>query len=355
MVLLLVAAMALPASWTLVLGGDLMLNGIRPDSGPLKAVGGYLTRADAAIVHLEIPLTRSQARTALKTQEELRARTQFILKADPAHARHLAEVGINAVSLACNHQMDFGPTGLAECMDALSRSGIGFAGAGADASEAFRPVRVPLHRGGAIAMASVLSFVGDRANRKAGPATGRTPGVAAWPFGGTISQAARETIRRTVADCRKLAPFVLLAIHTGLEKRDTPTAYQVVLGRACVDEGADLVVMHHPHVLQGAELYRGKPILYSVGNLVSPLPGTTALFHLRFRDGGALERFAITPCRISGGRVAPMPAKDTKAAAARFDGLCRTLAKRFPHPESVPMSSRFEPESAASAILGHAP
>lgn len=352
---LLAAALGLPASWTLVLGGDLMLNGIRPDSGPLKAVRGYLSRADAAVVHLEIPLTRAKTRTTLKTPDELRARTQFILRADPAHAQHLAEVGIDAVSLACNHQMDFGPEGMAECMAALSRAGIHFAGAGADAGEAFRPVRVPLPRGSAIAMASVLSFVGDRANRKATPATNRTPGVATWSFGGAISERARASIRRTVASCRRLAPFVLLAIHTGLEKRDLPTAYQVALARACVDEGADLVVMHHPHVLQGAELYRGRPILYSVGNLVSPLPGTTALFHLRFRDDKTLERFSITPCRIQGGRVAPMAAKDAKATAARFDLLCRRLVERFPHAEAVPLASRLEPRSAGSAILGHAP
>ncbi|MFN3682377.1 MAG: CapA family protein [Fimbriimonadaceae bacterium] len=354
MVLLLATVLALPSSWTLVLGGDVMLNGIRPGGRPLEAVRSHLSRADAAIVNLEIPLTTAQTKTRLKTPEELRARTQFILKADPAHAVHLAEVGIDAVSLACNHQMDFGPQGLSECLAALGRAGIRFAGAGSVAEEAFRPVRVPLAGGGAIAMASVLSFVGDRANRKAAPATERSPGVAAWSFGGAISERARASIRRTIAAGKELAPFLVLAIHTGLEKRDTPTAYQVALARACVDEGADLVVMHHPHVLQGAELYRGRPILYSVGNLVSALPGSTALFHLRFSDEGRLERFAITPCSISRGRVAPMAAKDAKAAAARFDDLCRKLARRFPHPESAPLASRFESNSVGSAILGHA-
>ncbi len=346
--------LAAPASWTLVLGGDLLLSGIRPGSEPLRPIRSLLSQADAAIANLEVPLTKAATRTTLKTKEELQARTQFILKADPSHARHLAEVGIDALSLATNHQMDFGPQGLRECLNSLNRAGLLHCGAGEDLARAFAPVRVPLPSGRALALASVLSFVGDRANRKAAPAGPRTPGVASWMFGGVVGDRARERIRQTVEACRKAAPFVVLAIHTGLEKHEMQTAYQVSLARACVEEGADLVVMHHPHVVQPAELYRGRPILYSVGNLVSPLPGSTALFHLRFDEKGLLERFAITPCRISAGRVAPMRADDARKAAARFDALCREFAEKHPHRDSVPLSSRFEPRRGASAILRHA-
>ena len=92
---------------------------------------------------------------------------------------------------------------------------------------------------------------------------------------GTLDGKATERIGELVASGTKGGAFLAVALHWGNEKETLPTPYQVALGRAFVDAGADLVLGHHPHVLQGAEIYRGKPIFHSLGNLVSPRPGVS--------------------------------------------------------------------------------
>ena len=74
------------------------------------------------------------------------------------------------------------------------------------------------------------------------------------------------------------------------------------LGRACIDSGADIVWGNHPHVLQGGELYNGKPILYSMGNLISSKEGSTGVVKLTY-DAGKFVSAIFLPLRISAGRV----------------------------------------------------
>jgi poly-gamma-glutamate capsule biosynthesis protein CapA/YwtB (metallophosphatase superfamily) len=83
-------------------------------------------------------------------------------------------------------------------------------------------------------------------------------------------------------------------------------------------------------VLQGAEIYRGKPILYSLGNLVSPKPGSTALFHLTY-EGTRFVGLGLRPCRIAGGKVKQLPEKKRSAALKAWRGLCQAIAKSFPN------------------------
>jgi poly-gamma-glutamate capsule biosynthesis protein CapA/YwtB (metallophosphatase superfamily) len=103
----------------------------------------------------------------------------------------------------------------------------------------------------------------------------------------------------------------------------------VLLGRALVDAGADVVWGNHPHVLQGAEIYNGKPILYSCGNMISPLPGSTALFRLTFEEK-KLQSIEVLPASISGGRVALLSAKQVSPAVAQFQSLCRLVSSKYP-------------------------
>lgn len=317
-----------------------MLNGIQPKTAPLSGISKILKGADVAIVNLEIPLCTIGKPTNRKTPAELKAKSQFILKGSPQHIPGLRKVGIDAVTLASNHTMDYGSSALTEMTRYLQKHKIAFAGAGTDESAAARPAFIETGQSPKVAILAALSFLGHKANWKATPATDG-PGVMALQFGGVVGAQQRERLRKWLGPAKQKGGFVIAALHSGLEKKTLPTPYQVALARACIDEGADLVVGHHPHVLQGAEIYKGKPILYSVGNLISPRPGKTAIFHLRY-NGKKLQRFAITPCKIAGSKVAPMRSAEAKALAAHFDQLSAKVAKTYPNPSATPLKAKAE-------------
>lgn len=331
-------ALGLAGAWSLVLGGDIMLNGIPAGTGPFDGIADVVRGADLAIANLEIPLTTSRAATTRKTAAELKARSQFILKADPAHASHIAAVGWDLVSLGNNHSMDYGPEGLEEMLAALKANRLGWTGAGKTRLDAKRASLAVLPDGQRVSLVSMLAYRTNGALWKCWPATEAGHGLFDLGLAGQNDEAVAARLRGVVQSARKRGEFVVVALHWGVERTTVPDAHQVRLGRAFIDAGADVVVGHHPHVLQGAELYRGKPILYSTGNLVSPLPSNTALFRLTFAQG-RLATFEALPCRISGGKTKWLPAAQVPAAAKGFDALCRALAKKYPHPSSAALGA----------------
>jgi len=308
------AALALAQTYTLVVGGDVMLNGIKPGAGPLAGVAKAFREADFALVNLEIPLTDAKVPTARKTAAELKARTQYILKADPRHIASLEKAGIDAVSLANNHAMDYGLKGLAQERALLAKAGIRGAGAGPTGDVATNLAVLTSPDGFRVGLLSALAFVSRGALLKCGPAGTDHGGINVLSFGGKIDDAARTKLQRWIGAARLRCDYLVVALHWGIEKQTKPTAYQVALGKAAVEAGADLVWGAHPHVLQPTATYRGAPILYSTGNLVSPRPGKTALYRLAISAHKTAD-LAILPAKIAGGRVSlePSPLQNVKA------------------------------------------
>lgn len=317
-----------------------MLYHISSKKDPLAAICKITSTADVFIANLEIPLTNATTATKRKTPEQVKAKTQFILKADPKHIKHLVNAGLDAVSLGTNHTMDYGLNGLAEQTTLLKANGISFTGAGLDSIEAAKPTCFKAGKSPEIGMVSYLTFLGAGHRYMNTPATIDSAGVAVPPFGGAIDKKAKLQIKAIVERAKKGSEFTIIALHGGIERQTVPTSYQVNLARAFIDAGADMVVGHHPHVLQGAELYKHKPILYSIGNLINSLPGKTALFHLRF-IGSKLQKMAITPCSIAKGKVAPLKGKQAHTARTSFDNLSKLLKKRFPSKFSSPLLSVY--------------
>lgn len=307
------ALAALAGTYSLVVGGDLMLNGIPPGSGPLRGVASAFRAADFALANLETPLTSAKTATSRKSAQELKEKSQFVLKADPRHLASLKNAGIDLVSLANNHAMDYGARGLIQTRALLSRSKIVAAGAGANGPAAAKVAIVEGRDGFRLGLLSALAFVGRGALRKCSPA-GAAPGVNVLAFDGKIDEKAMAKLERWVGAARGRCDYLVVALHWGIERQPRPTSYQKALGRAVIDAGADLVWGHHPHVLQPTETYRGRPILYSTGNLVSPLPGKTALFRLaigRHRTASIMK----LPVTIANGKAffEPSPAQSVKA------------------------------------------
>lgn len=251
---------------TLLFAGDVLLsdhvlNAYQQSGG----IGGVLDdgfreeieAADFFMVNQEFPF--SSRGTAAEDK-------QYTFRLPPEQVSMFQEMGIDAVTLANNHALDFGRDALLDTCDTLDAAGILRTGAGADLEEAKKPVVIE-RKGVRIGILGATRVIPET-----GWAAGKNhPGMLATYDAGI----ALEEIRRMRAEC----DYVVVFVHWGIEREETPQEYQRTLGRQYIDAGADLVVGSHPHVLQGIEYHQGKPIVYSLGNFVfgSSIPKTALL------------------------------------------------------------------------------
>lgn len=198
-------------------------------------------QADLAMVNLENPLTRASDPLPDK---------QFNFKADPDMVNVLKEGGVDLVNLANNHTMDYRDAGLTETVDVLDRAGIWHIGAGRNLEEARRPKIVDV-KGQRIAFLGYYGELHAAGENQAGT--------------NSIDEA---RIAQDIRSLRSQVDWIVVNYHWGEEKAAYPADWQVDLARFTIDQGADVVVGHHPHVLQGAEIYKGRPIAYSLGNFI---------------------------------------------------------------------------------------
>jgi poly-gamma-glutamate capsule biosynthesis protein CapA/YwtB (metallophosphatase superfamily) len=208
----------------------------------------------------------------------------------------LAGAGFSAVTLANNHILDCGPLGLAETLSALDQAGIYHAGAGMNLSEALQPAFIPV---GDITVGLVAFCYGPPASRS-------RPGVAPCDFG---------LMRKALRAARAGADLVIAALHDGLEYSDVPPSQTRKRLRFLAENGADVVVGHHPHVLQGLEWHNNVPIACSLGDFLATnsLPQVARSNFARIamglyapheiqRDAGKFGRGALLTVHISGGK-----------------------------------------------------
>lgn len=317
---------ALPNNWTMVTGGDVMLYHVSPKRPAFSQVASLFRKADVAYLNLEIPLTNASRPTPFKSAAEIRAKQQFVLKAEPVHIKQLKALGIDLFSLANNHAMDYGKEGLQEMIGLLDKAKLAYSGAGMNVEEAEEPAVYTLKNGLKVAMVSYLAFMGSGAMAKCGPARESSPGIATLEFDGVVGPQAKKRMKRLVGLARKQADLVFVALHWGIERQSRPTPYQISLGRTFIDCGADGILGAHPHTLQGKEVYRGRPIIYSMGNFISPLPAKSAVYTLRY-DGKKFKGFQVTPMRNVAGRIELYSAKENPARSREIEALDRLIPK----------------------------
>jgi poly-gamma-glutamate synthesis protein (capsule biosynthesis protein) len=235
---------------TLMFGGDVTL------SDHFEAVVGddyewafeklnEYREADVAMVNLENPLTRSTLS---------RPNKQFNFKADPEAVQVLTQGGIDIVNLANNHTMDYEEPGLVDTLETLEKAGIHSVGAGRDLTEARRPEILEV-KGQRIAY---LGYYDANFHAAGEGIAGTNP----------LQEEHQQRVAEDIRAIRDQVDWVIVNYHWGIELTKYPAEWQIELAHATIDNGADLVVGHHPHVLQGAEIYKGKPIVYSLGNFI---------------------------------------------------------------------------------------
>ena len=158
----------------------------------------------------------------------------------------LTDVGFNAVSLANNHMMDFGISGLQDTIIELKNRNIDYAGAGLDEQSKKQPGKIAEYDN-----VTLLSYYGKSKKN----------------HGGTNG----AEINRVLADIQKAKNenhLIIVMIHWGIYNRKLPQKYQVDFAHQMIDSGANLVLGSGPHVLQPVELYNGGVIAYSLGNFL---------------------------------------------------------------------------------------
>jgi len=293
---------------TLLLGGDVELaratgRKLLQDASydPFATLRTALSRADVRFVNLEGPLSDQGGETMSRTNS-------LVFTGPPSGAEALARAGVNVVSTANNHAWDYGRAGLLETIANLDRAGVAHAGTGATLAAAWTPAVVQVRgwRVGFVAVTDVFNF---------GP-------LVEHEARDHVARADPQAVGRAIVAARAAgADVVIVSHHGGDEYVDQPLARTRALLHAYVDAGADLVVGHHPHVLQGVEWYAGKPVFYSLGNALMQMhsahPWTGFGFFARVtfaRDTPAPVKVEACPHRILGLAAIPL-AEDPHAAA----------------------------------------
>jgi poly-gamma-glutamate synthesis protein (capsule biosynthesis protein) len=228
---------------------------------------------------------------------------------------------VRAVSIANNHMLDYGATGMMDTRRHLARSGIAFAGAGANASEAAAPA---LFRLGQV----TFGLVSLTDNMPEWCATEERPGVHYARFGGSVGLLAR--LREMVMDLRSRgADCVVLSVHWGWLPVPLvgPRWRFRRFARQAIDAGIDIVHGHSAHLLQGVERYGRGIILYDAANFLDDywvFPGVrtdrSALFLMEF-DGSRPSRLGAIP-------VSRARCRARRARSAEFDAIARLLESR---------------------------
>ena len=254
----------------------------REDVDPIFAhVAPVFGEADVVFAQLETNLTGRGTRMPQAAYADRLA---------PSAAGAFRRAGFNVLSCASNHCMDWGPEGLADTTSALHGAGIAVAGAGANIHEARRPV-IHEARGSRVAFLAYNSIlpagywaeerrpgcVPLRALTVYQPIEPDQPGTPArihtYPVREDLA-----AMQQDIARAREHADVVVVSLHFGIHFVPATLAdYQADLAHAAIDAGADMIVGHHPHILKGVEVYKGKPILYSLGNFAMDLPMTPEL------------------------------------------------------------------------------
>jgi hypothetical protein len=224
--------------------GDLSFNGGygRRRDNPLRGVLDEWRSADLRLGNLESPLTEAPRASPGK----------LTLRGAERAPAFLREAGFDALTLANNHVMDYGPGGLADTCARLADAGLPHHGAGSDESAARAPLI--LHRQGQSIGILAYCAVEQKSPLYAGP--GRA-GAAALEI---------DACLRDIRNLRPRVDWLIVQAHWGPEMAQFPSPEQRACARRFVEAGADLVLGHHPHVLQPLEWIDGVPVFYSLGN-----------------------------------------------------------------------------------------
>lgn len=213
---------------------------------PFLKIADYLNKADILFGNLENIISDKGTKVG----------SIYSFRAEPAAIEGLAFAGFDVLSLANNHAFDYGRAALEDTFSRLKDAGISYVGAGLSGKEAFSLIIKEIKN----------TKIGFLAYTNLGPevwqARDQNPGIA-WIDSEDFSQ-----IREDIEKAKKEVDVLIVSLHTGEEYEKKPSQFQIDFAKMAIDSGADLVVGHHPHVVQPNEKYKEGWIFYSLGNFI---------------------------------------------------------------------------------------
>lgn len=236
-------------------GADYFFQNVRP----------ILEKDDLTIVNMEGTLTT----------EEQREDKTYAFKGPPEYAAILSGSSVEAANLANNHSRDYGEKSYTDTITALEGAGI--------ATFGFERADVMVIKGVKVGLTGIYELAEHMEKQ--------------------------QQVKENIAALKEAgAQLIIVNFHWGIEREYVPNDTQKALARLAIDEGADLVIGHHPHVLQGVEKYKGRYIAYSLGNFCfggnsNPEDKDTMIFQQTFtitKDGVKKdEAINMIPCSLS--------------------------------------------------------
>ncbi len=269
------------ATVRICIGGDTSIDSEFADKAyqkgvdyPWAEISELMNEADLSIVNLE---------TCVSTRGVSEKKEGFGFRTPPEMLEGFVNAGIDLVNLANNHTRDFGYDALLDTFMHLSEYGIDYFGAGNDYDEAAGLVIKEVN-------GVKIGFTG--CNRVWLPDS-----YAAAEGHAGINQVHSVSDERTQAYLEKIKAYdsqcdaLIVFLHYGTEEVFEVTSYQKSMSKALIDAGADMVMGGHSHTLQPIEFYNGKPIFYSIGNLIfwhvdDDIDGLTVIFDITVNKDG---------------------------------------------------------------------
>lgn len=240
-------------SVNLIFVGDLMLDrgvewainkyGAGDFKFPFLKTADYLKKADILFANLEGPISDKGKKVG----------SIYSFRMDPKSLEGLVFSGFDVLSMANNHILDYGKAALEDTFPRLKENNIDYVGAGLSQEELEKPL-IKTVKGQKIAF---LAY--DNIGSKSWQAGQASPGIS-WLTG--------ERMEKEVKWAKEQADIVIVSFHYGQEYQKEPDSEQQYFSHLAVDSGADLVIGHHPHVVQEIEKYKASYITYSLGNFV---------------------------------------------------------------------------------------
>lgn len=245
---------------TLIFVGDIMIDrgiehmieteGKGDYKYPFLKIVDYLKEADILFGNLEGPISDKGRKVG----------SIYSFRADPKSIEGLLFAGFDILSGANNHVFDYGIEAVKDTILRLKTAGINYVGVGLNEEEAYSPA-IKQKRESALAnQETKIAFLAYTAlGSRNWKAKGSEPG---------ISWLEKERMEQEIKRAEDLADIIVVSFHYGQEYSSEPTLFQISISQAAITAGADLVVGHHPHVVQPLERYKDGYIAYSLGNFI---------------------------------------------------------------------------------------
>jgi poly-gamma-glutamate synthesis protein (capsule biosynthesis protein) len=276
-------------------------NKVKKPSYFFQNVKKYFSKDDLTIVNLEGTLTKSQNRMD-KT---------YAFRGNPSYVNILKKGSIEAVSFANNHCRDYGEQSYTDTIRTLKKAGIKYA--------SYSTVSVYKTKGKKIGMIAVNGLFGLDYSKK-------------------LIASGMKKLKKKKAD------LIIVSMHAGTEHTNVLTSLQKQLAHYAVQKGANLVLGHHPHTLQGIEKYKGAYIVYSLANFcfggnTNPVDKDTMIFQQTFTfSDDTLQKtndIRIIPCSVSSKTTinnyqpTPLKGKKKQAVIKKLNTFSKSLGVQF--------------------------